>query len=592
MDETGRASLTRAGTMPRRLRSPPAVAFCLILLAGCRAEALRDRYGFAATQSPHVALLPVAADDRLTAADLSQVEGLLEAGRQEEQAGRETCVDRYYQAAIGAWRLIDACPARSGGLPSPTACNLYQQSLERLIASALRYRRLNPQGQLTVDCGGRRLVPIQYVGFAWKPAEFSQVLLAREFQNGDLQHRYRATGLGVSLVAVRHGSDDEPFYRAQQPFPVTALLRSGLGETTDELAPGRNAVLTFYNPCLFSSVRLGNVDVPLERDLSAPFAYLIEQSPRRFTEGFLAPDDADVQPKLLMMEPYQPGKIPLVFIHGLWSDPMTWVDTANALRAQSDIYRNYQFWFFRYPTGGDLLESAAALREQMMLVRELHDPLHRDPALERTVLVGHSMGGLVAKLQASHSYDTLWRHAAKRPIETVRASPAMRDRLQRIFFFAPSPLVQRLVFIATPHQGSGMSRRLVGRVASRMVRYSSDERDAYRELMDSNRDVFQDYLWNSRPTTVGLLEPSNPMLQAMAKMPIGCGIRTHSIIGNDWKALTSESSDGVVPVSSARYLAARSELIVPARHEEVHRHPDTIDELLRILREHGGKSVL
>jgi len=38
-----------------------------------------------------------------------------------------------------------------------------------------------------------------------------------------------------------------------------------------------------------------------------------------------------------MIEPYQRGKIPVVFIHGLLSDPITWLDAVNDLRAGPDI---------------------------------------------------------------------------------------------------------------------------------------------------------------------------------------------------------------------------------------------------------------
>ena len=100
------------------------------------------------------------------------------------------------------------------------------------------------------------------------------------------------------------------------------------------------------------------------------------------------------------------------------------------------------------------------------------------------VLVGHSLGGLVAQLQVTYSYDILWRHVARQPIEAVRTTPQIREELQRKLFFDPSPLVKRVVFMATPHHGSNMARRLVGRAASKFVHYSADEEAAYRQLMD------------------------------------------------------------------------------------------------------------
>jgi pimeloyl-ACP methyl ester carboxylesterase len=595
MEVAGRGILKRASRPCPLVRPSLPVLLCAILLVGCQTNALRDRHTLAVPQTRHLALLPAHDFPCTSPADLAQAQGYCAAAARQEESQIEGCVDLYFQAAIHAWRHLESAPAGPACDPDyQAAWQTYQRSLGRLIAAAGRYGRLDPRGRLMIADGSRRRpVPIEYHGFAWQPCEFCQVLPARDFHDSDLQRYYQTCGLGVSLIAVRHACGQEPYYRPKQPFAVTAILRPLCRD--DQRADGvraasdsrrRDAVLTFYNPCLIDALDVGSARVRMERDLSAPFAYLLREAPRRFTEGFVNPGDADVKPALLMMEPYQRGKIPVVFIHGLWSDPMTWVDTVNELRAQGDLYRQYQFWYFQYPTGGELLESAAKLREKLRLAREQFDPQHQDQAMEDMVLVGHSMGGLVAQLQITHSYDILWRHAANQPLEAVRTVPKMREQLRRVFFFDPSPLVRRVVFIATPHRGSGMSRRLVGRFASSLVRYSEGDTAEYRQLMDNNRNIFKEYLWESRPTTVDLLEPSNPMLLAMAQMPFDGCVQMHSIIGASQRTLAGEWSDGVVPVSSARQAGVRSELFVPARHDKLHRDPACVAELMRIMRQH------
>ena len=346
-------------------------------------------------------------------------------------------------------------------------------------------------------------------------------------------------------------------------------------------------MLEFYNPHLFESLPLGSVAARLARDLSAPFAYMVQEAPRQYFQGFLAPAETEVQPKLFMIEPYQTGKIPVVFIHGLLSDPITWVDAVNELRAQPDLYERYQFWYYRYPTGGVVLESAGKLREQLAAVRERFDPACEDAAMARMVFIGHSMGGLIARLQVTYSYDILWRHVARQPLEAVRATPAMRERLERDLFFDPSPLPSRIVFIGTPHRGAGMAQRSVGRFASSLVRPLGTEDPLYRQLMDQNRDIFYEFLWESPPTSIDLLEPDNPLLRALAQMPVRRGVQFHSIIGTGGRLLIGEPGDGVVSVSSARYAGACSELFVPARHTVLHQDPATVAELGRIMREHA-----
>lgn len=587
------ASLATPESATRRSWLP--LLFCAILLAGCHANSLRDRHTLVTSQTQYLTLLPSREDDGSSLGHLNQANVYFASGVRQEDERLEGCVDFFYLAAIHAWRHLESTPV---GLARDSNCQtagqIYQRSLSRLIANAVQYGRLDPRGRLVVVEGNeRRTVPIQYYGFAWNPYEFCQVHLASDYGRNDLMNYYQASGLGVPLVAIRHASAEETFYRPKLPFSVTAVLQPvhGEGRRADRESAASNScysdvVLTFYNPCLFDSLHVGSTVVALARDLSSPFAYTLRESPRKFTEGFLNPGDADIKPKLFMMEPYQRGKIPVVFIHGLWSDAITWADTVNTLRAQGDLYRRYQFWSFQYPTGGELLESAAELREKLLLAREQFDPQHQDMAMEQIILVGHSMGGLVAQLQSTYSYDILWRHIADRPLESVRTTPGVREHLRRSFFFNPSPLVKRVVFIATPHSGSGMSRRLVGCVASSLVQYPGQEALQYRQLMADNRDIFKEFLWDARPTTVNLLEPSNPLLLAMSQMPFGCGIQRHSIIGRFRMDLAGQWTDGVVPVSSARQAGVCSELFVSARHEKVHRDPACVAELMRILRQH------
>ncbi len=572
----------------------PALLLCATLAAGCQPYSLRDRQVPVPAQVQYAAYMPAADNAASASGNVAQAQSRLEAGILQEKAGREDCVDSYYHAAIDAWQFLASRPASATDPSYRAAWQIYQQSLARLVASGSRYGRLDPRKQLMVaDASGRYPVPIAYYGFPWKPQEFCQLLSAADFSSQDIAHHYRTSGLGASLVAIRKACNAEPFYPPQQYFPLTAILRAapsaqvpaggGIPANPRDCGP----VLEFYNPCQHDSLRVGPTVVGLERDLTAPFACQLRDVPRKYMEGFFDPGDADVKPELVVMEPYQPGKIPVVFIHGLWSDPITWVDAANGLRSQSDIYRQYQFWFFRYPTGKGLLESAAVLRAKLLLARETFDPAHRDAALDRMVLVGHSMGGLVARFQVTYAYDILWRHAAGRPLEAVRTTPPMREHLRQAFFFDPSPLVSRVVFIGTPHRGSSMANRLVGRVASDLVSISAPEETQYRQLMDYNRDIFADYLWRSWPTCVDCLEPSNPLLDALAQMPFSPRVRLHSIIGTGGMAVAGGPSDGVVPVSSAVLAGVSSQLFVPVRHEKLHRNDSSVNEIARILREHA-----
>jgi pimeloyl-ACP methyl ester carboxylesterase len=86
-----------------------------------------------------------------------------------------------------------------------------------------------------------------------------------------------------------------------------------------------------------------------------------------------------------MLEPYDPAKVPVLFIHGAGGTPQDWRYFINRL----DRTR-YQAWAFYYPTGLPVDLSASWLND---FVTELHAKY----GFTQLVVAGHSMGGLVAR---------------------------------------------------------------------------------------------------------------------------------------------------------------------------------------------------
>ena len=54
---------------------------------------------------------------------------------------------------------------------------------------------------------------------------------------------------------------------------------------------------------------------------------------------------------LSLIRPCRPGKIPVVLIHGLWSNPWSWARMIGELEADATLRDRYQFWTFGYSTG-------------------------------------------------------------------------------------------------------------------------------------------------------------------------------------------------------------------------------------------------
>jgi pimeloyl-ACP methyl ester carboxylesterase len=99
----------------------------------------------------------------------------------------------------------------------------------------------------------------------------------------------------------------------------------------------------------------------------------------------------DQQFHLTFLQPLNPNKTPVVLIHGLMSTPRMWKAVLEGLLADAEIRMHYQFWFFYYPTGQPVPFSAFQLRQV------LTDASSRYHLSQPLVLIGHSMGGVIAR---------------------------------------------------------------------------------------------------------------------------------------------------------------------------------------------------
>jgi pimeloyl-ACP methyl ester carboxylesterase len=471
------------------------------------------------------------------------------------------------------------------------ACELYNGALEQML------RILRKEGALVV---GRThtvhtknqtcdVVVVARSG-NWHPEDFDRFEFCSDFEIDGIANYYRTYGLGVPLIAVRkaHPGQDpsEQYYPPGMSSPVTAFVRPMDSPASASAADkGHCVLLELYDPLSSTEIIAGQLRVPLESDLTTPLAYFLHASAidRFATLGLLHPDETQKDAGLFMTQPYDPHKIPVLFVHGLWSDPSTWAEMFNDLRGLPEIRDHYQFWYYLYPTGQPFWISAARLRADLAAVRDAVDPDRRSYALDQMVLVGHSMGGLVSKLQAIDSGNELWNSVSSKPFYEIKASEPVKMALANVFFFQQGRGVRRVVTIGTPHRGSRFSNLATQWLGAKLISMPKQVIESYGEIYRNNPGVF---LRNSPMrvrTSIDSLSPDSPLLPVLARAPLPPGVRLHNIVG---KEEPDADGDGVVSLASARLENAASELIVEADHMTVHRHPLTVLEVRRILLEH------
>jgi hypothetical protein len=120
-------------------------------------------------------------------------------------------------------------------------------------------------------------------------------------------------------------------------------------------------------------VSAGGRRVPLEVETTAVLAYSLQGSRlwdweiAGFRSGDLLPDFLEgLEDGLFMLRPYQPGRIPLVLVHGTASSPARWAEMVNELESYPEIRQHYQIWLFLYATGNPILYSSRLLRQALV----------------------------------------------------------------------------------------------------------------------------------------------------------------------------------------------------------------------------------
>jgi len=417
------------------------------------------------------------------------------------------------------------------------------------------------------------------------PASLDTVFPANLADVGVVGTRKTTWGIGVPAVGWKKTA---PVGGKRAKF----LLPNGLPYTITIVLsfeqPGA-PVWRFSKRWKQEDLKIGGVTHPLAADWTAANAFywhMCDLDDLKI-QNVILPERYMEETGIYFVTPYDPEKIPVVFVHGLVSSPDAFKNMINELAPEPWFRQHYQIWVYNYPTGNPWLFSSMKFREVMSDACSFARSKGHARNLNRMVVVAHSMGGLLTRSSVVDPGKTLYAANYRVPPDQLKASPASRELIQNSLLYKPLKEPRRVVFLAVPHRGSPAANMRISTWISRLIRLP---KTLTIELLDNTLQVVEDIAQGQDasqhlPTSIDSLSPNYKPNKALDTIPLPGRITFHSIIGDRGKGNTPASSDGVVPYWSSHITPVASELIVPCNHS-VQDNPIAAAELKRILKLH------
>lgn len=491
----------------------------------------------------------------------------------------------FFASALYAYfyLLDDPAPSDPFDRRFRIACDLYNSALGLAVT--------DEDGKLWI-ASSKVLLPAGKFTYTLDTSQFPQNINNFEkFVSADLlkvkgfSQRNRDAGLGTPIIAVEKKKVGAPLFRTS---PASLFLRVNC--KIEDVAKGTcTGTLGLYSTYDHTDIVINNKKVPLERDLTTQLAYTIDQ-PYLQEAGFkeFLYGTSFVKTGIYPMQPFDADRIPVVFVHGTFSSPIAWAEMINSLRADPLIACKYQFWNYFYDTGKRIGISGRELGDALTKLVNYLDPQRTNKRLQQMVVIGHSQGGLLTKMIATDSGDAFIRGATGKSLDKLKLSEKDRALFEKEATFKALPFVKRVVFIATPHRGSLLSKNWVRTLVLKIIKLPQGVLQTTTNMMEAladagvNEAMAQPFI---NMTSLDVMSPDSTILKIMADIPLAKWITGNSIIAIDGDDIPPEGDDGVVKYTSAHVNYVESEFIVRSGHS-CQSNPLTIKEVHRILLKH------
>lgn len=431
------------------------------------------------------------------------------------------------------------------------------------------------------------------------PSIPTRMVSASSVSFAGLRSTYRRDGFGAELVVVMdppkliaaaEGAKAEiPQYSEMSAINATALLRFK-GDSLQQVLDTTQVLFDVYSPESTERVDLHGEKVPLAGNFTAAYGMWLAQSgfATQSLRTLFGLSEGIGEPHMYLMQPWDPNRRIIFMLHGLGSSPEAWVNVANEIMGDPELRKHFQVWQVYYPTNAPIALNRFEIDAAFDNTLKHFDPTGSSPASKDMVFIGHSMGGVLARLLVTSSGDVLWNDLLANYDLKGERLKRVQAKLGPLLHFNAEANVERAIFIAAPHKGTDIAGNRVGRLIGRLVRLPitilGKFDDVFQTLQQSESQSAQPTKLQI-PNSIDNLKASDPFVKAAGALPIMPGLKYHSIIAQRKPDVPlQQSDDGLVPYWSAHLDGAVSEKVIISGHS-VQETPQAVLEIRRILRE-------
>ena len=481
--------------------------------------------------------------------------------------------------------------------------DFYNQALAKLISL-----EVDQKNSTSVIKAGNSTYTIDFSNYPELEKNKPEALLSTYSMNfSGLRSINRRDGFGAEFVTIlkepkkaeedkyivdpvhhKYSSGINPNIHTPRYLAVSITAQPDGENSIENILHNPNFKLNVFDPYSTDSIHVGNHAYPLAANFSAPYGLWLAEN-NLGTAAFLSLIDRDkrlTMPHLYMLEPYNPNKKVIVLVHGLASSPEAWIRLTNDIMGDTVLREHYQVWQIFYSTNMPILESRYQINAIINQGFESID--QKSASAKDAVLIGHSMGGIIARLLVSD--QDLSNNAQKilknKEFNRFKDDPIFSARLN----IQSIPNFDRAIFISAPHRGTDYADRWFTRAARKVIKLPGAFLGALADSVDDKNLNPKKFL---KEMDGGLIQngPSdlshNSKFTQLTKnvMPKK-GMIYHSIMGNITNSNDPDiMNDGIVPYRSSHLDGAVSEKIIKGGHS-IQETPEAVLELRRILKLH------